>query len=218
MYRKGKHTPALFYVNFQHRGRLHSVIFYRAAFWNCQSKAITKVWMSICLPRQSFDVMPPNACRNEHTWDKIHISSWSKIITTLTGLSGPRIIAPTPHPHPAHPRSSLSAVTFELVDAMCTFSVLKPASVCCRTESLQERWWPAHHSPQKTLISRDRHLHLGGCAISTIWSAGQLGFVSWALSDEWIISSHPPSSKHAVSKGWLVEDIKYRQNCEERRL
>lgn len=213
--------PTLFLCHFS-APRTAALIFFRAAFRNCRSKAITKVLMGIYLPRQSFDVMPRNACRNEHTWDKIHISSWSKIITSLTGLSGPHIIPPAPHPHPAHPCSSLSGVTFELVDAMCTFSVLNPASVCCHTESLQERWWPVHHSPLKTPISRDRHLHphlhRGRCAISTIWSAGQLGFVSWALSDEWIISSHPSPSKHAVSKGWIVEGIKRRQGCEERRL
>lgn len=82
------------------------------------------------------------------------------------------------------------------------------------TESLQRRWWPTHHAPLKALISAALHSRRRRSAISTIWSAGQLGFVSWAQSDEWIISSHLSLSKHTVSKGWIVEDIKYRQGGE----
>lgn len=59
---------------------------------------------------------------------------------------------------------------------------------------------PAHHAPLKALISAARHPHRGRSAISTNWSAGQLGFVSWALSDEWIISSHLSLKTHCVQR------------------
>lgn len=83
---------------------------------------------------------------------------------------------------------------------MCTFSEVRLVCVCCHTESLRERWWPAHHAPLKALISVARHPHRGRAAISAIWSAGQLGFVSWALSDEWIISSHLSLKTHCVQR------------------
>lgn len=102
---------------------------------------------------------------------------------------------------------------------MCTFSRGEAGScLLSHTESLQERWWPAHHAPpQNPLVSVAWHPLRGRSAISTIWSAGQLGFVSWASADEWIISSHLSLSKHTVSKGWIEEDIKYRRGCEGRR-
>lgn len=39
-------------------------------------------------------IYPQNARRNKktHTWGQIHISSWCKIITALTGLSSPHVI------------------------------------------------------------------------------------------------------------------------------
>lgn len=51
-------------------------------------------------------------------------------------------------------------------------------------------------SPNK----RTRHPPRGRSAISTIRSAGQMGFVFWALSDEWIISSHLSLKTHCVQR------------------
>lgn len=98
--RESKHTP-VFVCQFQHHGQLHSVIFLRAAFWNCRSKAITKVLMSIYIFFRKvlmWHIYPQNALRNmkTHTWGQIHISCWCKIITALTGLSSPHITLPSP--------------------------------------------------------------------------------------------------------------------------
>ncbi len=64
---KANTLTQVFGCQFQHHGQLHSVIFLCAVFWNCRSKAIIKVLMSIYQPPQSSDVTHSPAETRRHT-------------------------------------------------------------------------------------------------------------------------------------------------------
>lgn len=187
-------------------GRLLSGACLCTALWNSQSKAITKLLMSTLylsasekLRYDTFTHWMSTETRKHTPEAKSIFPLCGKIITAVTGLFISRY----------HPCSSLSGLTSEIGSVMHTFSEVRPACVHCHIESLRGRWWPAHHASLRALISVAQYPPGGRSVISTIWSAGQLGAVSWALSDEWIISSHL-CLKHTVSKGWFLKDMKYR--------
>lgn len=152
-------------------------------FWWVYISASAKFWCDTFTHRTPAETNTPEA--------KIHISSWSKIITALTGLSGPHIILP--------PLQFL--IWYDIWIRWCHVHIFRVEAGLCLLSHRVTTGEMMTCSPC-SLIRIARHLHRERCAISTIWSAGQPGFVSWALTDEWIISSHPPPSKHAVSKGF----------------
>lgn len=178
MYTKRKPTQTSL-CPFQHHGQLHSVIFLFAALWNWQSKAITKVLMSIYISASTkfWHIYPQ---KQENT----HLRPNPYFLDVENNYRSDRPAWPS-----YHTIIPQFLICFDVWIRCCDVQV-KPACVGCHTESLQERWWPAHQASLKALINVAPLPRWVDLQYETMWWAGQLGFVSWASSDEWIISSH----------------------------
>lgn len=86
---------------------------------------------------------PQNARGNKHTWGRSLISSRSKIITALTGLSGPHL---TPLPQ----RFLICCDMWIRRCHVCIFRAEGSFLFCRHAEPQRERWWPAHYAPPKS--------------------------------------------------------------------
>lgn len=199
-----------FICHFQLGGLLHSVIFARAHFCNCESKAITKVLMSIyiCLRRVlAWHIYPQSAPRNKktHTWGQIHISFWWKIITPLTGLSSRHITL-----------SSLRfLIWFDVWIRCCNVHIfIGEASLCLlsHTGATGEMMTRASFSAESPNKRSPAPALRKSCNIKHLIS----GSAGICISGPCLMNESFPLiclSKHTMSTGWIVEHIKYRQGC-----
>lgn len=168
---------------FQHHGQLHSVIFLRAAFLKLPVQSNHKSFDECIYISASWKVLiwhthPQNARGNKHTWGRSLISSRSKIITALTGLSSPHL-TPLPLQFLICCDMWIRRCRVCIFRAEASFLFAVTRSRNRRDDDLLTTLHP------KALISAVWHLHREGCAISTMRSAGQLGFVSRA-PDWWM--------------------------------
>lgn len=104
---------------------------------------------------------------------------------------------------PSYPTIILQfLIWFDVWISWCNVHIFRgEASLCLLSHRVTTGEMMTHapcstESPNK----RTRHPPRGRSAISTIRSAGQMGFVFWALSDEWIISSHLSLKTHCVQR------------------
>lgn len=104
---------------------------------------------------------------------------------------------------PSYPTIILQfLIWFDVWISWCNVHIFRgEASLCLLSHRVTTGDMMTHapcstESPNK----RTRHPPRGRSAISTIRSAGQMGFVFWALSDEWIISSHLSLKTHCVQR------------------
>lgn len=148
-------------------------------------------WVYICLCKVlMWHIHPQNACRNKHTWGKIHIPSWSKIITALTGLSGPHILPPLQ-----------LLIWYDIWIRWCHVHIFRVEAGLCLLSHRVTTGEMMTCSPC-SLITIARHLHRERCAISTTYLISRSAGICILGLDWWMnhFLSSPPLKTRCVQR------------------